>query len=172
MADEEANPYSPPQAEVVPERPLMGQGVVTDTMVLYLRKASPWIRFLGVLGFIMFGLSVLTGLGFTIFGIIQLEGTLVSVTCLGTIAYGFILIATSVVSFFPARFTYQYGSKLRCYCQTFMESDLEEAFKNNKSLWTFLGVIAIIYLPLIPLMIIATVIIAVVAASQGGFLNL
>lgn len=153
----------------------MGQGVITDTMMLYLRKAYPWIRFLGVLGFIMFGLSVLTGLGFTIFGIIQLPGTQVDVdsfASLGTIAYGLFLIATSVVSFFPARFAYQYGSKLKCYCQTFMESDLEEAFKNNKSLWTFIGVIAIIYLSFIPLMIIAVVIIGVIAVSGSSFFNL
>ncbi|MHC6204638.1 hypothetical protein ACYULU_15765 [Breznakiellaceae bacterium SP9] len=172
MADEAENPYRAPQAEVVPERPLMDQGVITDTMVLYLRKAYPWIRFLGVLGFIIFGLSVLSGLGFAVFGIIQLPRTQVSVGSFGTIAYGLILIASSVVSFLPARFTYQYGSKLKCYCQTFMESDLEEALKNNKSLWTFFGVVAIIYLSLIPLLIIAGLIIAAIAAQSGGFLNL
>ena len=71
MSDAE-NPYQSPETEVVPERPFFAQGALTETMLVYLKDASPWLRFAGILGFISSGLTVLTG--FSLLAVVPLMG--------------------------------------------------------------------------------------------------
>ena len=56
------NPYQSPEAPAIPVNPLAAQGVLTETMLSYLKGASPWIRFIGILGFISSGISALWGI--------------------------------------------------------------------------------------------------------------
>jgi hypothetical protein len=49
--------------------------------------------------------------------------------------------------------------------QSNSDKDLEDAFKNNKSLWKFYGILVIVYLALIPVLLIgASVVTAVLSA--------
>jgi hypothetical protein len=73
---------------------------------------------------------------------------------------GLLYVALGVVMFFPARFTYFFGAKLRNYELNNSERELEEALKNNKSLWKFYGILCIVYLVLIPVAIIGGIIAA------------
>ena len=45
-----------------------------------------------------------------------------------------------------------------------MDQDLEQAFRNNKSLWKFYGIICIICLAFIPLTVIITTIVTIASA--------
>ncbi|MDR1279046.1 MAG: hypothetical protein LBK02_09860, partial [Treponema sp.] len=66
--------------------------------------------------------------------------------------------------FFPALFTYNFGNKIRAYQQSRAEEELENAFKNNKSLWKFLGILTIISLAFIPVMIIISIVVGIAAS--------
>ena len=172
MADA-VNLYQSPETTAVPLKPLTAQGSLTETMLMYLRGASPWLRFLGILGFIGAGLTALSGLSFL--AIVPLmEAILDDVSGFGSFndIFGAIFgggmavffLGGGVLMFFPSLFIYRFGDKIRSYLRTGAEQDLELAFKNNKSLWKFAGIMSIIYLAFIPLMIIGAIIVGVVSA--------
>jgi hypothetical protein len=123
-------------------------------MIRYLREASPWLRFLGILGFIACGLMALGGLVFTILVVLvsDLAGEMGGV--LAGSFMGILYIALGLLSFFPAKFSYGFGSKIRRYTLSNSDKDLEDAFKDNRSLWKFAGILAIVYLAIIPLALI------------------
>jgi len=75
-----------------------------------------------------------------------------------------IYIAMGALYFFPALYTYNFGAKIRSYQLSSSNEDLELAFKNNKSLWKFNGILYIVLLASVPFTIIATIVGAVIAA--------
>ena len=167
------NPYQSPETVAAPVKPLVAQGSITETMLIYLKGASPWLRFMGILGFIGSGLTALGSLIFLV--MIPLVGRVWEDIpgfeafggAFGAFFSGSMMVfglAGGVLLFFPALFTYRFGERIRSYLRTGMEHELELALKNNKSLWKFNGILCIIYLAFIPLLIVAGIIIAVVAA--------
>jgi hypothetical protein len=171
--------YQSPQTDVNAVNPLAPTARLTETMVLYLKGASPWLRFLGVLGFIAAGGTGLGGLIFVIGGILGntafgrlLSGQLydadmseVGMISGISIIIGIFIIATGIICFFPAQFIYNFGKKIRNFLQNNDERELELAFKNNKSLWKFAGIVTIIYLAFLPVLMVVSII-----AALGSFL--
>ena len=170
------NPYQSPSTVATPVKPLVAQGTLTETMLVYLKGASPWLRFIGILGFIGAGTIALWGVFFFAVGLIS-GGAWTQIPGIDTIAdisgdlggvfavlTGLLTIGLAALAFFPARYTYRFGAKIRVYLREGREQDLELAFKNNKSLWKFLGIICIIQLAFIPLMIIGGIIVVAVVA--------
>ena len=166
------NPYQSPEALVVPEKPLVIQGTLTETMLGYLKGAAPWLRFVGILGFISSGLVVL--MGFSVAPFISVMnrvwtdipgfeslGSVYSVTFSGFMVVTF--VGAGILLFFPSFYIFRFGEKIRSYLSTGADRDLELAFQNNKSLWKFMGIICIIQLAFIPLLIIGGIIAALVA---------
>jgi hypothetical protein len=147
-------------------------------MLRYLREASPWARFLGIAGFIYCGFTALVGIGFLVLFPLLMSSTAEAVADIGESgnadfsmimramggAYGFVFIIGAVLSFFPALFTYNYGTKIRNYQRSGADQDLEAAFRNNKSLLKFTGILTIIALAMIPLFIIISIVVAIFAA--------
>jgi len=173
MSDE-VNPYQSPETVAAPVNPLVTQGTLTETMLIYLKGASPWLRFIGILGFIGAGLTALSG--FSLFAVIPVINRLwgeipgIDVSLRGALSSIFsgsmavFCVGAGVVMFFPSLFVYRFGEKIRSYLRTGTEKDLELAFKNNKSLWKFLGIISIIELVFIPMAIVGSIV-AVVAVA-------
>jgi hypothetical protein len=168
------NPFQSPQAGSQVVRPLVSQGMLSEIMVKYLSDASPWLRFLGIMGFISSGLMVLGGImSFTYMpfaGIMFDEYSDVFSNILGSLApmlavYAVYFIGAGVVSFFPALFTYRFGEKIRNYTMTNSEADLELALQNNKSLWKFKGILMIISLAAAPILAIISVVIIAAAMA-------
>jgi hypothetical protein len=168
------NPYVSPQSEAVPVERIVSSGAhLTDTMLGFLKGASPWLRFIGVLGFIGSGFMALAGIIFIVLFPL-LSDFLYSVPGFDEIGnifgaflggiYGVYFLGAGVVSFFPALFSYNFGAKIREFFRSNSEKDLEQAFKNNKSLWKFNGILAIVGLAFVPLALIIGIIVAVVAA--------
>jgi hypothetical protein len=160
-----ANPYQSPQTESSPAAPLAAQGVLTEAMLAYLRGASPWLRFIGVLTYIGSGFMAAAGLAMIVISpeFSDSSSLLASFNFSGGL--GLIYIITGVIIFFPARFTYNFGAKIRTYLQNNAERELELAFKNNKSLWKFYGILAIVYLALIPIALVIGIIVIVGSAA-------
>ena len=167
MSDEH-NPYQSPQTETDSGTPLIDRGSLTETMLQYLRGASPWLRFIGVMGYIGSGLLVIGGIGVILSDVVTDDASWRSILPSKISVFreaisgvtGLVNIAAGVISFFPARFTYAFGAKIREYGRNGDERELELGFKNNKSLWKFNGIMAIIALAFIPVMIIITIMVA------------
>ena len=171
MSDEQ-NPYQSPETTSFQTAPAMPQGNLTETMLMYLKGASPWLRFIGIVGFIMAGLIALWGV--VIFFIFLFSGGFLEDLAYETGGYfnyggilgvvggmtGVFTVGIAVLVFIPALFTYRFGDKIRKYLYSGTDRELEEAFKNNKSLWMFNGIIYIISLAFLPVTIIASVVIA------------
>ena len=167
------NPFESPETAAVPVKPV-AQGILTEPMIFYLKGASPWLRFVGILGFVSAGITALSGV--VLFAILPLMEELWGeipgfessfsgfwgAAFSGSIA--FFCVAGGVLLLFPSLFLYRFGEKIRSYLRTGTDLDLELAFKSNRSLWKFAGILCIIELAFIPLLIIGGIIIAVVMA--------
>jgi len=168
------NPYQSPETAAVPEKTLGAQGSLTETMLIYLKQASPWLKFIGILGFVSAGLTVLSGVVF--FAVVPMMGELwgeipgFETTFRGVSGAVFgggmavLCMGGGALIFFPALFVYRFGERIRSYLRTGMDLELEQAFKNNKSLWKFLGIICIIQLAFFPLAVIGGIIAAGLSA--------
>jgi hypothetical protein len=158
------NPWQSPSTEVAAEEGA-SRDALTPLMIRYLKEASPWLRFLGIIGYIGAALIVVLGLGFIVTGaggfyLLNLFDGLTG------FFMGFLYIVMGVVAFFPARFVHGFGAKIRSYLLSGGAQDLETAFRYNRALWKFSGILTIVYLSLIPLVIIGSVAAALIAASQ------
>ncbi|MDR2964795.1 MAG: hypothetical protein LBU88_03365 [Treponema sp.] len=164
------NPYQSPETQIVPQANQNTGIELTTNMLKYLNEASPWLRFVGILGYI--------GAGFTVFGgIIGALGMLAADSALdlsggvfgaaGLGALFLLYIPFGALLFLPAHFTYKFGQKIRNYRFTNSVNDLEEALKNNKSFWKFTGILYIISLALVPVLLI----IMIIAGIAGVLTN-
>jgi hypothetical protein len=143
------NPWQSPETPALPEENAV-QGVLTAAMIRYLKEASPWLRFIGIMGYIGVALLVVTGV-IMVFALL-VTGRSDTTGIMGAVSglMGFVYAALGAAAFFPARFTHKFGVKIRNYLLSGAEGDLEEALKNNRSLWRFTGILLIVYLALIP----------------------
>jgi hypothetical protein len=136
--------------------------LLNDNILFHLKSASPWLRFLGIVCYIVCGLLAAGGL------IMLIAAPLMDSLDIGGevgLLAGIVYLALAVLIFFPARFMYSFGARLRNYFLSDSEKELELAFKYNKSLWKFYGIILIIVLALIPVGIS----LAVYASMAGYF---
>ena len=157
MSDYE-NPYKSPETTIIPEKSQYTG--LNDQMARYLYEASPWLKFIGVMGFIGFGSLCLAAL----------VSIIVALNDGGAASIGifFMYGVMAPITFMPAYFTYNFGIKISSFKQSNSEKDLEEAFKNNKSLWKFNGILYIVSLSVMVLAIFIAMF-AGIAAVAGLF---
>jgi hypothetical protein len=167
MSDNQENPYGSPQAEISSIKPLATQGVLTENMLFYLKGASPWLRFVGIAGFIMLGLYTLIGLTMIIG--VQSFGSVIPGWSGVAGVFGVFYLGFIVLMFFPVLFIFQFGNKIKSYVHTGNDEDLEQAFKNNKSLWKFMGILSIITLSFLAIAVLFGGIAAIIGAVTSGF---
>lgn len=155
------NPYQSPEAPIIPES-LQDTGVTLSTTSLqFLKEASPWLRFCGIIGYIAAVFIVFVGL-LAIAGVSSIGGEFGDFAWL----FGFFYIPAGVLYFLPAHFTYNFGKRIRQYQLTNSNEDLEQAFKNNKLIWKFNGIMYIIALSFIPLIAIIAIIAGVLSVMS------
>jgi hypothetical protein len=133
---------------------------ISETALRYLKEATPWLRFIGVVGFVGCSFTALVGLIMLIAAPMIPEGwTNGALNTLGPLS-GLFQIGVATVGFFSAHFIYSFGTRLRNYLKTNSVRELELAFKNNKSFWKFTGVLTIVGLAIIPITIVITLVVA------------
>jgi len=162
MSDFE-NPYKSPETSIVPEKDQSTGTVLTETMLTYLKEASPWLRFVGIVEFIGCGLMCLGGISFSI-TTSALPGMTEAVGNFPVWILSLVYIIGGALVFFPAKFTYSFGVKIRNYQISSSAEDLELAFKNNKSLWKFQGIMLIISFAVVPVFFVIAIV-GIVAAG-------
>jgi sterol desaturase/sphingolipid hydroxylase (fatty acid hydroxylase superfamily) len=157
------NPYESPQTEADAINPLSGR-VLTENMLFYLRGAAPWLRFVGIAGFIFIGLLVI-GVLVLMAGAGSLAETLGIPSGTSTLLF-IIYLPSLAIGFVYFLFIYKFGNKIQAYLRSGDNNELENAFKNNKSLWTLTGVMFIISMAFIGLALIGGIFAAIVAGTQ------
>ena len=164
-------------APFVPDDPRFARRqALTDIMLDYLKGASPWLRFLGILGFIGAGFTAIMGLFVMVFpttigmflGALDSYNYPFDVFGGAWFLMGFFYIIAGALQFFPALFTFRFGLWIRRHSDTGESAHLETALKNNKHLWKFQGIVAIVSLALVPVFIVGVIIFTLVAV-QGLF---
>jgi len=161
MSDFE-NPYQSPESPIVPETRQNTGNPLSENMLQHLFEASPWLRFVGILGYIGSGLIAAAGIIFAISSFAASAiGGLFDQFPLWLLALAYIPLGA--IFFFPSHFTYNFGKKIRNYRFSNSSEDLETAFKNNKSLWKFYGILCIINLSFIPVSIVIALIAGIAA---------
>ena len=168
MSDQ-SNPFQSPQTDAKIVSPLVSHGALTGIMLKHLSDASPWLIFIGIMGFIGSGFMVLGGLVCIIMmpfasslfdSDTSFFSEFLSIFSV-MVLYALYFIGAGVIMFFPAFFTYRFGRKIRNFVLTNTESELEMAFKNNKSLWKFQGILVIVGMAAVPVLVVVGIIIAV-----------
>ena len=138
--------------------------VLTDKMIYYLQGAAPWLRFVGICGFVFLGLTLIS-----LLVLLAYSDSLDSYSMGMDLDSGPLMIITTlpalVVGFFCSFYTFQFGNKIKIYLQTKDQTELENAFKSNKVLWILSGVVFIISLAIIALAIPIGIIVGVTASS-------
>jgi hypothetical protein len=162
MSDNSSNPYESPQTEAGSVKPLGGR-FLTENMVFYLKSASPWLRFVGIAGFISLGLMAVQFI--TLIIVFQTSiSSIPGMGFLGSSFFLFTLLILEVLLFFPTFFIFQFGRKIRAYLHSGEEADLEQAFKNNKSLWKYMGVLAILSLGSTGIFVLSSILTVIASA--------
>ena len=163
MSDSSENPYESPQAETGTIHTLSDK-VLTENMLYYLKGVSPWLRFIGIVGFVFLGFMAL----FILIAAVGMSTALSNVSGLeplGVLGPGIVIVYIPFLAlyFFPILYLFRFGNKIKSYLYSGDQRDLEEAFKNNKSLWVFAGVLVIIFLGMMAMGLLITMIVALVS---------
>lgn len=120
-----------------------GEGLhISSSITDFLTTTYKWTKFLSVLGFVMLGLIVFSGLFTIILGANLQNGS-------GQIVgIGITYLIMCAVYFFPTLYLYNFSVKMKRALTTHSQEELEDSFENLKSLFKFTGIFTIIILSL------------------------
>lgn len=124
-----------------------------------LRQTRPWVKFLGVLGFVGCGLMILLGV---IAGMIGLAGGQPQM-----LVFFFIYPLMGVLCYFPSLFLVRYAARINEFLSEGLQAQLDFALEAQKKYWKFMGILALVGLCLEALFIVLGIAFAVIAALAG-----
>lgn len=158
------NPYAhqpAPSAEPTLYAPPAESGKVAAGVIAELEATKPWVRFLGIMSFILTIIVVIAAIGVALSAGAG-GGTAGKVSALA-IALMYVLIAFLML--YPARRMIAYAAKIGNLIQSRSSADLEDALSEQRKLWRFYGIIGAIYLVIVGLGIVAAILLP---ALTGG----
>lgn len=133
------------------------QVVVSERALGYLDATRPWVKFLAILGFIGIAFMFIAAL-FVMFGSRLIP------TQPGGQAFGafmaFLYILFAALYFMPCLFLYRYSRAIAAIPGS-GQSALEDALKNQKSFWKFMGIVALVILSIEVIAIVIGILAAV-----------
>jgi hypothetical protein len=128
----EENPYSPPVSNV--NAPALGDltsSEVPPTLVETMRLTKPWVKFLGILGFIGCGLFVVVGIGFFALGSGKKDLPA---------WMGLVYIPIALIYIPPSLYLYRYATSLERFLRRASVENLGDALGHQKAFWRFIGI--------------------------------
>lgn len=165
---ESTNPYTPPSSPLsAPPRPGLSPEGVGSTTLDHLKGTKPWVRLFSIVGFIgsaflvIFGLFLMVGAGF-------LGEEFQGAIGVG-MGVGYLLFALLYIM--PSLYLWRYASSIQTLLSSRQAADLDEALKQQKSFWRFLGILTVIMLCLYALIIAGALIFGAMGAAgalSGG----
>ncbi len=120
----------------------------------HLTETAKWGKFLAIMGFIFCGVMIIVA--FVAGSYISNMNTYSSVSSTGisaTVTVVYLLFA--LITFFPCLFLYKFSVKMQQALKTTNQEDFESSFQNLKSMFKFQGVLAIIFVAIWILSILA-----------------
>ncbi len=149
-------PYAPPAAPAGPPQMAYAGGAssgVSDLVLEMLRQTRPWVIFLGILSFIGCALMLFVGVGTAIVGLVMAGATKSPATAL----LGFFYIPLGLFYLYPGLKLVKYGSAIGRLLETRAMADLEDAMLQQKSMWKFSGISAIVLIILYILLFVVMI---------------
>ena len=137
---------------------------VTENSKNYLKTAAIWSKFIAILGFV--------GLAFLALGsivLIPLGGILQEVMSLSFqfSLVGILYLVLAIVMFFPTLYMYRFSKKTTTALVMNNALELEDAFKNMKRYWKFIGIMTIVAIA--SCLIVVPIVMIAVIFSSGAF---
>jgi hypothetical protein len=111
-----------------------------------LRQTRPWVRFLGILGFVMVALMFVAG---AVMLTIAIVGSSTGGVPAGQfVAMGVMYPLMSLLYVFPSLFLLRYASRISDFLDQGTTEALDAALEAQKSFWKFVGIMAAIIMAL------------------------
>lgn len=111
-----------------------------------LNETRKWTNFLSIMGFIFIGLMIL--IAFAISSMMSTMAESESALPFSGTVLGFIYLIIAFIYFFPILYLYRFSKYTKKALETQNSNDLNEAFKNLKSHYRFMGIITIVMIAL------------------------
>ncbi len=116
---------------------------ISESAEAYLKETSGWSQFLSILGFIFIGLLVIGGVGVSLF--LSAMNSEEIDPQLGLLVGG-IYMVFGIIYFFPIYYLYRFAANMKKALEKKDNDDLDEAFKNIKSHYKFMGIFTIVFI--------------------------
>lgn len=147
MSDVPVPPPPTPAVPAVPAQPPRERDLLTAGMLEALKATKPWVRFLGILGYIASAFILLAGIA--VIGIGLLQGGGGSGGGLLFAGLGVVYLLMGVLYIFPARFLNGYASAIEeALGARYKSAAVERALRQQKSFWRFVGILTVVMLVL------------------------
>jgi hypothetical protein len=118
---------------------------VSRTAAHYLRETSKWAYFLSILGFVLTGLIVVIGIFAGSFMSTMMQQSQANAMPQGMSSFFSIFyVLMGLLYFFPSWYLFKYSQKLKLAISSKDSNELVAAFENQKSLYKFWGIFAIV----------------------------
>src|SRR5687767_10772849 len=127
--------------------PQESYGPVTPLMIEHLRATKPWVRFMSIILFISVALIFL---GAVVILLVPTGMGGSGVSALIAIVY----LAMGALYIVPAYFLHQYASSIRSLEQGGGDVAMEEALRNQKSFWRFVGITTLVVICIYAIVIV------------------
>ncbi|HEX5743607.1 MAG TPA: DUF5362 family protein [Flavobacteriaceae bacterium] len=111
-----------------------------------LNETRKWTNFLSIMGFIFIGLMIL--IAFAVSSMMSTMAESESALPFSGTVLGFVYLIIAFIYFFPILYLYRFSKYTKKALETQNSNDLNEAFKNLKSHYRFMGIITIVMIAL------------------------
>lgn len=136
--------------------------VVSERALDSLKATRPWVKFLAIMGFIFTGLMILIGLIFGLVGAALPAESGISGSFGRVLGIAYLVLA--ILYLMPCLYLIRYARAIQAIPGT-GQAAFEDALKNQKSFWKFMGIMMVVVLCLYVLFIIFGVSAAVMGFS-------
>lgn len=167
----ENNPYSSPAANLFGSTSGTSTELVTPGVINKLQRTKPWIRFIGVLLWIMIVFMMIGAVGMTFATTMMagefdktmpgMGGVFAGAMIGGYLLFGFLYI-------YPAVKIWSYGTWIGKLVKSGSHDDLEKALDQQRAFWKFIGIITLILIVAYIAVIVIAIAGGIAAAAAGG----
>ena len=144
------------------------QIVVSDSALGYLQATRPWVKFLAILGFVGIAFLVLCGLLFMcVWPLFPTRPGAQPLSGAFGVGLGIFYLLFAALYLMPCLFLYRYSKAIDAIPGT-GQAALEEALKQQKSFWKFMGILMLIILCLYALIFVGSIAFGVMAGMSAA----
>lgn len=164
-----ASVYAPPRGAIAPGGSFTAQ--VSPGSIQALRETRPWVLLLAVLGLIGTGLMLLAGVAMAVMGA-GFGASMPSSPAMpgfgGTgffVGIGILYLIMALLYFYPILKLLKFSGAISRLNRSGALADLEEALRQQKSFWKFIGILAVV---MIVLYVVAAIVVGAGAFSAAS----